>query len=52
MLNIKDMSSLLEIVESLLRNNYKISIEPVYKDFPREKYIDYFIVEYSEKGLE
>ena len=48
MLKIKDMNSLLEIVESLVRNNYKVSIETIYQEFPRETHIDYFKVDYEK----
>ena len=52
MLKIKDMNSLLEIVESLIRNNYKVSIETIYQKFPRETHIDYFKIEYEKLGDE
>lgn len=46
MLKIKDMNSLLDIVKSLILNDYTVDIKTIYQEFPREKYIDYFEVNY------
>ncbi len=53
MLKIKDMSSLLEMTKALLLNGYKVTITTIYEDFPREQYINYFELNYTnEFGVE
>ena len=47
MLKIKDLDSLLKIVESLVKNKYMVKIITIYQEFPRENSIDYYQVNYQ-----
>ena len=48
-LKIKDIESVKSIIQASLLNGYSAKLRTKFKEFPREKDIDYFLVEiYSE----
>ena len=46
MLKIKSIESVLDIVKSLILNGYIVNVKTIYQDYPREKSIDYFEIDY------
>ena len=45
-MKINRIDSLLDIVKSLILNNYEVTVKTIYQDFPCETHIDYFDVSY------
>lgn len=40
-----DMQSIKDITQALLLNGYEIKLSTIYKHFPKDNLIDYFVIE-------
>ena len=51
-LKIKDMASVTDITQVLLRNGYSVKASTKFREFPRETSIEYFAIEVFDHLIE